>query len=127
MQKDHHHDAGEDQPQQNGIPDAPNGILHNSRLVIKRSQMNTRRKYVTNAVYLGVDFVGNDYGVAVRLPVDVEQHSRLTLSPHDGVDGLDCLLHLGDIAYANRNACGRVLDYRLLKIGGATGLAIDQS
>ncbi len=65
-------------------------------------------------------------GVAVRLPVDVEQHCRLAVRSHHGVNRLHSRTDGGYVANAYRNASLRRLDDDLPQLCRILHLPVDQ-
>ena len=126
MQENNDDNCREHQAEKDGVADALDGVLHDSRLVIKRKQTNAGRKRAANAVYLRMDFISHGNGVAVRLAIDVQQHRRFSIGAHDGIKRRNRWLHRGHISNPHRNACGSALDHSLRHILRAARLSRDQ-
>ncbi len=118
-EKQHHDDRCQDQPDQNRIARALDGLQHDLRLIVERLHLDSRWQAPANAFDLGVHFVGDGHGVGVRLPADVEQHRRLAVRAHDRVNRLHTRRDPRHIRDANRHTVRRCLDGRFPTCAGS--------
>ena len=63
--------------------------MNDGGLIVERLQMHARRQGGLQLGNLGVHFVGNRERVAVRLAIDVQKDSGLSVGGDDGVNGRD--------------------------------------
>ena len=65
---------------------AGDGIVHDGGLIVERFEVHARGQGRLQLRNLFVDFVGHIQGIAVRLPIHAEQHRRLSIRGHNGVN-----------------------------------------
>ena len=126
-QEQHHDERRQNDADQNGIAHAVDGFHHETRLIVERLEMNSRRQRLPNALDLGVHFIGHGDGVAVGLPVDAQQHRRLSVRGDDGVHRLHARRDRRHVGNLHRNTRLRVLDDDLPELFGIVYLCVHQS
>src|ERR1019366_5738704 len=76
-QEQHHNQGSQHQADQDGVAYARDGIRDDFRLIVVRAQVDALGQFLVDRRDFGVHGVGHDDGIAVRLPVDVEQYGGL--------------------------------------------------
>ena len=102
--------GSQNQAEQNGVTHAFDGFAHDDRLIVERLDLDSGWKRLANLFDLSVDFVRDLHRIAVGLPVDVEQHGRLSVGRNNCVDRLHSRRDRGHVSDAYRNSGGGVLD-----------------
>ena len=126
-QKEYEDDGREDQTEQYRVTHAGDGFVNDGRLIVEGFDVYARGQSRANLLDLGVNFVGDVKGVAVRLAMHAEQDGGFAVGGDHGVDGSDGRRNLGNIAETNGNARCRGLHHNLADLLWRSNLAADEA
>src|ERR1700722_11740270 len=117
-------DRRQNQTQQDGVAHALNGLAHNNRLIVKGLNLNTRRQRLAQPLNFVVNFLRHLHGIAVGLPINVQQDCRLAVRRYYRVDGLHAWSDARNIPDAYWNPGRSTLDHRICDFLRRLNLAV---
>src|SRR5438105_1971565 len=126
-QEHHQNNGSENQSQENGIPHALDGIINDDRLIIEWPYLNTRRQRLPYAIHFRVHQRGNLHRIAFGLPVDVQEHCRLTVRRDDRIQRFYPGNYRADVSDPNWDPRRSCLDHCVGDLLGSTHLAANQT
>ena len=100
-QKYDQNDRGQNQTQQNGVAHALDRFAYDDRLIVEGLNLDSGRQRLAETLDFVVNFLRHLHGIAVGLPVDVQQDRRLSVRGDNRVDRLHARSDAGNISDAS--------------------------
>ena len=126
-QEEEEDDAGQDEPDEDGVAHAGDAVAHQLRLVVEELELDARRQLAAKTSHLRGHRIGYGNRVAGRLAGDCQQHRIFAVCRNGCVDGQGSRLDRCYVGHAHGSARGRCLHDELAQPVGVVHLRSHQA